>query len=163
MDQDNFEIDSWMTKRDVIKRQFTIQCKDQCELLTLSIHDLDVMKNEFREAYMNLFENSFCNLRRTIQVKLKAIRYANKHLKLGTLNNDTIYKNSMTFKQQVTKFEKCQKKCNFEPIDQLELENSDEEFNTTSEEDEDLSESISHTSSDESCHSNSQKDNDISN
>ena len=24
MDQDNFEIDSWMTKRDVIKRQFTI-------------------------------------------------------------------------------------------------------------------------------------------
>lgn len=66
MDEDDFDIDGWIFFRDRLKRQFTIQCKDQCELLTLSIHDLNVMKNEFREAYVNLFENSFTNLRRII-------------------------------------------------------------------------------------------------
>lgn len=80
MDEDDFNIDGWIFFRDRLKRQFTIQCKDQCELLTLSIHDLNVMKNEFREAYVNLFENSFTNLRRIIQVKLKAINYSNKYL-----------------------------------------------------------------------------------
>lgn len=80
MDEDDFDIDGWIYFRDRLKRQFTIQCKDQCELLTLSIHDLNVMKNEFREAYVNLFENSFTNLRRIIQVKLKAINYSNKYL-----------------------------------------------------------------------------------
>lgn len=38
------------------------------------------MKNEFREAYTNLFENSFTNLRKAILVKLKAIKYSNKYL-----------------------------------------------------------------------------------
>ena len=38
------------------------------------------MKNEFRFAYVNLFENSFANLRRIIKVKMKAIHYSNKYL-----------------------------------------------------------------------------------
>jgi len=38
------------------------------------------MKNEFREAYVNLFENSFTNLRRMIKIKLKVINYLNKYL-----------------------------------------------------------------------------------
>lgn len=37
MDEDDFEIDRWINFRDKLKRQFSIQCKDQCELLTLSI------------------------------------------------------------------------------------------------------------------------------
>lgn len=80
MEKDDFSLEGWLAYRDRLKRQFTIQGKTQCELLTLSIHDLNVMKNEFREAYTNLFQNSFTNLRRTIQVKLKAIRYSNKFL-----------------------------------------------------------------------------------
>ena len=38
------------------------------------------MKNEFYEAYGQLFENSYNMLRRTIRIKLKAIRYTNRIL-----------------------------------------------------------------------------------
>ena len=41
-----------------------------------------MMKNEFYEAYSQLFENSYNNLRRTIRIKLKAIRYCNRHAKV---------------------------------------------------------------------------------
>lgn len=92
LDKDDFSIDHWICNKDRLKRQFTIQCKDQCELLTLNITDLDVMKKEFREAYMNLFENSFNNLRRTIQVKLKAIRFINKYMRLDTLDRQEFSK-----------------------------------------------------------------------
>lgn len=122
MEQDDFDIENWIKSRDKLRRQFTIQCKDQCELLTLSIHDLDVMKNEFREAYMNLFENSFCNLRRTIQVKLKAIQYANKFLNVGT--EDLFYSNTFGVRRLTTKLEQKKEKYKFEPIDQRELEDS---------------------------------------
>lgn len=64
MDEDNFDIETWIEFRDKLKRQFSVQCKDQCEMLTLSIQDLNIMKSNFREAYINLFENSFSNLRR---------------------------------------------------------------------------------------------------
>ena len=76
----DFDIDNWISYRDSLKRQFTVQCKSQCELLTLSVSDLNMMRNEFYEAYGQLFENSYNNLRRTIRIKLKAIRYTNKLL-----------------------------------------------------------------------------------
>ena len=47
------------------------------------------MKNEFREAYINLFDNSFSQLRKMIHIKLKAINYSNKYL---LRNNNTNYK-----------------------------------------------------------------------
>lgn len=48
-------------------------------MLTLSIHDLNMMKNELYEAYTEVFNNSLSNLRRIIRIKLKAIRYSNKY------------------------------------------------------------------------------------
>ena len=47
------------------------------------------MKNEFREAYINLFENSFTYLRRMIKIKLKAINYLNKYL-LRNIKDDNL-------------------------------------------------------------------------
>ena len=38
------------------------------------------MKNNFREAYVNIFENSFTLLRRIIRIKIKAISYCNKYM-----------------------------------------------------------------------------------
>lgn len=76
MKKDNFDIENWCSFKDLLKRQLTVHCHDQCELLTLSIHHLNAMKNEFREAYTQLFENSYTNLRKTIQVKLKAIKFS---------------------------------------------------------------------------------------
>lgn len=39
-----------------------------------------MMKNEFYEAYCQIFENSFNHLRRTIRIKLKAIRYTTQYI-----------------------------------------------------------------------------------
>ena len=57
---------------------------------------IDLMKKEFREAYMNLFQNSFNNLRRTIQVKLKAIRFSNKFMKLDSLEKNFTLQRTFT-------------------------------------------------------------------
>jgi len=54
----NFEIDNWINYKGQLKRQNTIQCKDQCEMLTLTIQDLSMMKNELYEAYTDAFNNS---------------------------------------------------------------------------------------------------------
>ena len=115
MDKDDFNQDDWIKFRDKLKRQSTIQCKDQCELLTLSIHDLNIMKNEFREAYTNLFENSFTNLRRIIQVKLRAIKYSNKYMMCGSHKQPSfrLYQNKINKDIIDIKFNEA----NFEPIE----------------------------------------------
>lgn len=55
MEKGVFHIENWISQRDKLKRQFTIHCQDQCELLTLSIHDLNLMKDEFYDEYTQLF------------------------------------------------------------------------------------------------------------
>lgn len=59
-------------------------------MLTLSINHLKVMKSEFREAYLNLFDNGLTRLRRNMSVKIRAIRYLKQYRQektLGTLND----------------------------------------------------------------------------
>ena len=63
-----------------ISLQFTIQCQEDSELLTFSIQDLNMMKNEFYEAYTQLFQNSFNRLRRLLRIKLKAIKYCHDNI-----------------------------------------------------------------------------------
>ena len=48
--------------------------------MTFSLHDLNMMKNEFYEIYTQIFESSLTLLRRTIHLKLKAIRHNNKNM-----------------------------------------------------------------------------------
>lgn len=83
------------------------------------------MKNEFREAYTNLFENSFTNLRRSIQVKLKAIRYSNKYMARGINGQD------MNFKHIGTILPENKSSMMFEPIEQIELEDASSDFDTS--------------------------------
>ena len=66
MDKDDFDLDNWSSQKERLKRQFTVLCQEQCELLTLSISRINMMKNEFKEAYQELFNNSYHNLRNTI-------------------------------------------------------------------------------------------------
>ena len=132
MDQDDFHLEEWLNFRDRLKRQFTIQCKDQCELLTLSIHDLNIMKNEFKEAYNNIFENSFTHLRRTIQVKLKAIKYSNKYLMSENKKHmQASVKKMFTFSGEQLMSKKLQD-LNFEPIEQNEIEEYSSNFDSSS-------------------------------
>lgn len=81
------------------------------------------MKNNFRDAYINLFENSFTNLRRIIRIKLKAIMYSNKYINQTTSNGEYPFK-----KKQLTQQE-------FEPLDLIEIEalssDSDDTFKSS--------------------------------
>ena len=52
----------------------------RCELLTLSIDDLNKMKHEFQEPYEDLFESSYTLLQKCLKIKLKAIKYCNHNL-----------------------------------------------------------------------------------
>lgn len=92
------------------------------------------MKNEFRDAYVNLFENSFSNLRRIIQVKLKAIHYSNKYLMAPSPDHVSDGLDNMQgqpgLKESIMRqnIEKLQ----FEPIDQIEIENMETEICSSS-------------------------------
>lgn len=67
-------IDRWIiTYRDSLRHQFTVQCQDQCEMLTLSISDLIMMRNEFYETYCQLFDNVGNILIRLFRIRIKAI------------------------------------------------------------------------------------------
>lgn len=93
LEDDSFDIDTWISHKGRLRRQFTIQAKgSQCELLTLSIHDLNMMRFEFYEAYQNLFDNTYNRLRRTIRIKLKAVRYCQKYMYLDDSPFDTTVK-----------------------------------------------------------------------
>lgn len=50
------------------------------------------MKNEFYDAYTQLFQNSFNRLRRTIRIKLKAINYCDKFNVLDQQNKNKLKK-----------------------------------------------------------------------
>ena len=47
----------------------------------LQIQDLNMMKNEFYEVYTQIFEYSLTLLRRTMMIKLKAIKFSEQQLK----------------------------------------------------------------------------------
>lgn len=86
------------------------------------------MRNEFREAYINLFDNALTGLRRKISVKLKAIRYLNKK-KLIKNNNDCNYDNnkisimkSYHEIQKITNETSDSNKIDLQPIFQIEIE-----------------------------------------
>lgn len=90
------------------------------------------MKNEFREAYTNLFDNSFTNLRRIIMVKLKAIRYSNKFLMCGHNNGQPSFR---TFGKMSGKYldgNNMSTRFKFEPIDQNEIEDCSSDFCSSS-------------------------------
>lgn len=54
-------------------------------MLTLSIEDLNIMKNEMYQAYTDVFSNCLNVLKRTIRIKLKAIRFANRNMNIDLL------------------------------------------------------------------------------
>lgn len=56
-------------KRKMYSRRFTVQALVNCELLTLTVGDLDKMRIEFFDIYSQLWENSRADLK--IQLKQK--------------------------------------------------------------------------------------------
>lgn len=52
----------------------------RCELLTLSIDDVNRMQHEFQEPYESLFESAYTLLQKCLKIKLKAMKYCNHNL-----------------------------------------------------------------------------------
>lgn len=101
-------------------------------MLTLSIQDLHMMQNQFYEAYTELFKNSFNQLRRTIKIKLMAIKYCEKFecakTKSTTLTKQVKdYSPSETFtegkkKKQLKEESKMDPDFVFNPVSQAEVD-----------------------------------------
>lgn len=55
-------------------RKFTAQSQTHVELLTLSLNDIIIMKNEFPSAFQQLFNNARDELRKDLNQKFTLIR-----------------------------------------------------------------------------------------
>lgn len=54
-DKLDFNENDWYKFQDTLKRQFTVQCKEQSDLMTLPIDALEKMKYQFNDCYQDLF------------------------------------------------------------------------------------------------------------
>ena len=61
------------------RRAFTVKALTECELLSLSRSDLDLVCNEFSEIMSILFTNSELRLKRSLQLQTEAMEYCVKH------------------------------------------------------------------------------------
>ena len=55
MEHDEFDLDNWLARKDLLRRQFTIMASTKSTLLSFSVHDFNRMKCEFLEVHNQLF------------------------------------------------------------------------------------------------------------
>lgn len=81
------DFDEWMQYPEKMKRQFTVRSQTNCELLTISVKDLERMKYEFIQEYDALFDNKVIRLNNILKIKVKTIKFCNESLKeSGVIN-----------------------------------------------------------------------------
>lgn len=54
--------------------------KSHCEVLTLSLGDLEKVSLEFMEAYKEIFDRAHLRLQRQLKVKMAAVQHCREHL-----------------------------------------------------------------------------------
>jgi hypothetical protein len=81
LNEPNQDIENWISHKDKLHRQFTAMSQTRCEILTLSINDLNRMKHEFQEPYEQLFDGAYLRLQRCLKIRVQAIKYCNKYAK----------------------------------------------------------------------------------
>ena len=55
-------------------RRFTLQALDSCDLLTLSVSDLDKLRIEFPDVYEELFNDANARINRELKMKKTQIK-----------------------------------------------------------------------------------------
>jgi len=68
------DIEAVLKVTELLVRQFTVQALVDCELFTLNISCLGRMRQEFIEAFLQIFNRGEERLRRIMQQKLRAIK-----------------------------------------------------------------------------------------
>jgi len=69
-----FDLNHWITHKDILQRQFTVMSIKESEVMGLSIQDLYRMKQEYLEAYEELFNTSFNKLKKALTLKLQMMK-----------------------------------------------------------------------------------------
>lgn len=82
VDGDSFQekYENWIYLKGRLKRQFSVKTQDNCELMTLSVEDLQRMKFEFCESYESLMSSAFFRLTRASKLKINATKYCDKYM-----------------------------------------------------------------------------------
>ena len=65
-------------KKKLIPRHFTAKALINCDLMTLALDDLDVMKIEFPDIFFELLEDGRAKLKEHLAEEIKAKRYLNR-------------------------------------------------------------------------------------
>jgi hypothetical protein len=72
-DMFNFQIVDGKKKKSV-RRLFTIQAVENCEMFTLKIEDLEKMRIEFPECFLDLFKDANERLQKELILKYEVIK-----------------------------------------------------------------------------------------
>jgi CRP-like cAMP-binding protein len=75
---EDIDQDDWISKKDIMTRQFTIMASEQATLLVFSVIELNKMQVEFLELYESLFKESYNRLEQILAIKLKSIKQCQK-------------------------------------------------------------------------------------
>ena len=62
-----------------MKREFTVMSQQMSEILSLSVKDLELMKQDFEEQYTSLFGMAKQRLLRLLKIKCLAIKHIKVH------------------------------------------------------------------------------------
>ena len=63
-------LDNWISKKEKLKRHFTIVSDEPSHLLTLSIESLNRMKFDFLDTYETFFKDGLSRLKKTFAIKV---------------------------------------------------------------------------------------------
>ncbi len=83
-------------------RKFTVRAINNCEMFTLTIEELEKMKMEFPEIFVEMFKNAFDILRQQFDLKIQMIKKESDKLQgksglaailIGNNNNGNLLKN----------------------------------------------------------------------
>jgi len=59
-------VENWMSRKEKLKRHFTIVADDETHLLTLSTENLNRMKFDFLDNYEQLFRDALCRYKKVL-------------------------------------------------------------------------------------------------
>jgi CRP-like cAMP-binding protein len=76
--KNDVELETWFSRKDVLKRQFSTMASTYCEMMSLSVQDLYRIQVEFLEYYEYLINEKTDFLQKLLLIKLAAIKVCNQ-------------------------------------------------------------------------------------
>lgn len=74
----DLEINDWIYYHALMKREFTVMTQRTSELITLSIKNIEDLREDYESQYISFFNMGHKRLLRLLRIKLLAMKYINK-------------------------------------------------------------------------------------